>query len=84
MMNPGEKRKLNRASEPRTHSNKRMAGFRLVASLMNDPCAAGNGRSAAALRHVAAGHKMILRADNLADWLSAIADLGCHPVERPL
>jgi len=48
-----------------------MAGFRLVASLMNDPCAAGNGRSAAALRHVAAGHKMILRADNVADWLSA-------------
>ena len=48
-----------------------MAGFRLVASLMTVPCAAGNGQSAAALRHVAAGHKMILRADNLADWLSA-------------
>lgn len=73
-MNPAAKRRVNRASVPREPTQiKRMAGFRLVASLMNDPCAAGNGRSAAALRHVAAGHKMILRADNLADWLSATA-----------
>jgi hypothetical protein len=56
-----------------------MAGFRLVASLMNDRCSAGNGWSAAALRHVAAGHKRILRADYLAGWFSAVAAIDHHP-----